>query len=415
MKIAGSLLWVGYSVVLARTLPQSDFGRLFYIINVVLLAGPICGVGFENSVLRHGSRYGIAGAVVLVVAIIGGYVAGIPSPLTDRGSVLPYAALAIAFYTVMCVHRDLLRSAGLLVASQMGVNITRAVVPLALSFVLYGLGRLSLETALGSYVAGLAVSLTFEFHRFARLGLPAADRSLNGLHLKVALRTWPGDIFNALLLRADVLIVGAILPIDIVAIYIVAQRLAIFVDFPLDAIRTSAGPALSRAFAQEPGGRFRHAAAEISGIYAGGGIVGALGVALIGMPALLLFGANYLQGYPVLLALVLARLAPVVLGPASIVMNLTDQEASFSLVNGLSVVFLCVAAAIGAETGAIGAAIGVCVSTWLSAAAMAVMIRRRHGLWIGLLSAEARAMLAPSAVLRTLLSFRRPLESPGAG
>lgn len=424
IKIAGSLLWVAYSIVLARVLPQSDFGRLFYVVNVVLLAGPVCGVGFENSVLRHGSRYGsgeqgrfralafqsraygIGAAAVLAAAIFVAYLVGVQSPLTDDLSLLPYAALAAVFYTVMCVHRDLLRSAGRLIASQMGVNVTRALVPLILSLVLYAAGMLTLQTALAAYVAGLGVSLVLETCYFVGMRLPPADRSSNRQHLAVAARTWPGDIFNALLLRGDVLIVGALMPIDVVAVYIVAQRLAIFVDFPLDAIRTSAGPALSRAFAQDPRGRFRNAAGEISAIFGVGGIVGALGVAILGMPALALFGASYTQGYAMVLVLVLGRIAPVILGPASIVMNLTDQEATFSLVNGLSALLLCLLVAAGTTAGPLGPAFGVCISTWISAAVLAALVRRHHGFWIGLLNPDALAMLRPSAMLRTVASLR---------
>jgi O-antigen/teichoic acid export membrane protein len=284
---------------------------------------------------------------------------------------------------------------------------------LVLSLALYAEGWLTLSTALASYVVGLGVSLLFESYHFARMRMEPADRSSNRQHLAVAARTWPGDIFNALLLRGDVLIVGALLPIDVVAIYIVAQRLAIFVDFPLDAIRTSAGPALSRAFAQDPAGGFRRAAAEISGIYAGGGILGALGVAALGMPALMLFGAGYTDGYVILLVLVLGRLAPVILGPASIVMNLTDQEASFSIVNGLSAALLCALVAGGAMFGPVGAAVGVSVSTWMSAAVLAYLVHRRHGFPIGLVDSEARAVLAPANGLAALRSLRRPLKGEG--
>jgi O-antigen/teichoic acid export membrane protein len=129
------------------------------------------------------------------------------------------------------------------------------------------------------------------------------------------------------------------------------------------------------------------------------------------MPALFLFGATYTQGYGVLLVLVLGRLAPVVLGPASIVMNLTDQEATFSVINGLSAVLLCLLVAAGAMAGGpAGAALGVCLATWLSAAVLAVVVRRRHGFWIGLLNPDARVTLGPAVVLRTLSSLRRPLE-----
>ncbi len=172
LKISGSVLWLAYSIVIARTLSQDDFGRLFYIINIVLLAGPVCGLGFENSVLRYGSRYwaamqqgtfralitqsrlyGLLGGAVLSLAIIVAFAAGFDNPLTHRATTVAGAVAAIGLYTVMCVHRDLLRSAGYLIRSQIGINITRAIVPLALSLALSALGWLSLDTALFSYVA----------------------------------------------------------------------------------------------------------------------------------------------------------------------------------------------------------------------------------------------------------------------
>ncbi len=212
------------------------------------------------------------------------------------------------------------------------------------------------------------------------------------------------------------LVLGALVNIEIAAVYIAAQRLALFVDFPLDAIRTSSGPALARAFADKQQSAYRAAVAEVSGVYAVGGLLGAAAVVTGGFPVLLLFGAHYTQGFGILLILVLGRLSSAILGPASIVMNLTDQEGAFSVVNGISVLMLLILVGAGAvAAGAVGAAVGAGISSWFSSIVLSVLIRRRHGMWIGLLNPEARAGLTPAHFRHAALTmFRRPAPADEA-
>ena len=55
MKVAGTALWLAYTVLLARLLTAGDYGLVMYAVTVLSIAGPLTCFGLNSAMLRHGS------------------------------------------------------------------------------------------------------------------------------------------------------------------------------------------------------------------------------------------------------------------------------------------------------------------------------------------------------------------------
>lgn len=422
MKVAGTALWLAYTVLLARLLPAGDYGAAMYAVTVLSIAGPLTCMGLNSAMLRFGSVYwhgGRAGALLALLAegrrtiawasIAGAVaVAALLEAALGIGDGIGWPAVALLaaglpLYGAMELHRETLRALDRVAAAFLGFNLLRALLPGAAAAMLAAAGVLSVATALAGFVAGLAVIAAIDGSRIAavtRRRAEAADprdrrewhRLARPMVLAEALVHW--------IARGDVLLVGALLDLRTAAVYLTAQRLAVLVSFVVDAVRLTLEPMVARRHAtgDRPGMQELMARGSLASVATGVPIAATLaggGWLLLG-----LYGEAFTEGWAVLAILTLGQLTTVLAGPVAAVLRMAGLERPLTAVLAVSALGLAAAVPAGiALAGAEGAAAGAMLVTAASNVAYLVIARRRLGLRIG----PGSGMLAP-ALLRSVMS-----------
>jgi O-antigen/teichoic acid export membrane protein len=421
LRVAGTLGWLAFGVLLARTLPVAEAGLVFFVTGVVLVLGPLAAAGYDLAVLRFASvglGHGETGAVralrgeatvvclavsgLVAVGLLTGWALGGVSPVTGRLDLVVLTALSVAATGLMAIQRDLLRAAGRLGPALVGQSLYRTLLPLAACAGLAAAGLLTAEAALGCCLGALGAAIVQQSVALRGLGLsPLRPRRL--AHARVALAVWPGDAALLVLQRGAGIALGLTAGLEAAALYLVAERVAQPALFLTDAVRTVLAPDLARAAI--PADRHR-ALRRASLLFAATGACGILAVIALGGLVIGLHGPPYGAALPVLLILLVGQASWAVFGPCALVLNLHGEEAARSRIAVLCA--LGFGLALTVCTNPVEAAAAAAVACWLMNAALWVCLRRRLGLVAGL------PALLPPGSLRARAVAQAPRPAGGA-
>lgn len=397
LRISGTVLWMLFSILIARTLSVEDFGHVFFAINLTLAGGGLAVMGYDFTVLRFAPRLwkdddrlgfrGLVdearGAVTVMGALVCGAmtlaaVAGLDTPVTEDWETALLVGLSIAATAQMAVYRDTLRSANRLQAALLGQSVVRAVVPFALCAPAALFGLLNVERALLAYLIGLLTALAWQHWQIFRLDLPPRQ-PFSLRHLRIALGIWPGDSALLLFQRAPGITIGLTGGMEAAALFLAADRIAQTGTFLTDAVRTAVAPMLSHSAGGEDRQR---AVSQASILMAGSGLAGTVLLLLLGGLMLWAFGPAYRSAYPTLLMLLVAQLSWTVLGPAAMILNMFGAERERSLISVGATVLLLIALPFCGT--AFSAALIYAVAAWAMNGLQWLLIHRRLGLRSGL-------------------------------
>lgn len=425
LKVAGTVLWLVYSVVLARLLTAADYGFVMYAITVVMATGPLACVGLNSAMLRFGAVYwrearAAAFRALLAEARRALALASLPMAavtvavlvLVDRdggagAAPLALAAASVPLYGLMVLHRETLRAVDRTTDAFLGFTIVRAAVPCVLSVALAALGWLTPASALGCMAAGLAVIAAMDVRRIAAAVPPsmAAATDADGR------REWYGvarpmvvtEALSHWLARGDVLIVGMMLGTTAAAIYLTAQRLAMLVNFVLDAARMAIEPAIARSHAGADHAAMQALLAEGSLLSLLAGAPAAIVLVAAGGPLLGLYGLAFVDGWAVLAILTAGQFTTALAGPVSAVLRMAGMHRPLTAWSAAISVAQAAAVSAGAALGGIeGAAVGAAAAAAANNVAYLVLVRRR----LGLRSGVGSGLLAPGILPRALRDLR---------
>lgn len=420
MKVAGTALWLLYTVLLAQLMPADDYGLVMYAITVLSIVGPLTCFGLNSAMLRHGSVYwhqGRPGALagllgearrVIALASVAG-AAGVAAlfhaalGIGDQvgGAVVAIVAAGLPLYGAMDLHRETLRAVDRVVAGFLGFNILRSLLPGLAAAALAAGGWLTVETAIGGFVGGLLVIAVLDsvriagLHRLHGAGRDATDRPA---WYRIARPMVLAEALGYWLARGDILIVGAMLDLRSAAIYLTAQRLAVLVTFVLDAVRLTLEPMVARRFADRDQAGLQALMARGSLASFASGLPIALAIGGGGWLLLGLYGTEFREGWPVLAILILGQASTIWAGPVAAVLRMTGLERALTTILVACAVAIAVVVPAGIHLGGVeGAAIAAALVTVASNVAYLVVVRRR----LGLICGPGSGMLDP-ALMRSL-------------
>lgn len=354
MRVAGTLLWMAYTVVLARTLTKSDFAIALYVVNFAFTAVLVITLGRDVALMKFASqawgerRSGIIPALLnqsrrllllsggaLCVVLCTLWAAGIRTPISQELGVAVMTGLITLVAAQMGLNRDCLRAVGRVWQSQLGLNFTRSIIPLAGSGIVYYFGTMTLYWALLLFLASLLLSLAVENYFLSQVEW-SQDKSGKAEYLRLQGRTglelWPGDIANALQMRMAGLIAGLLLPPEALALFLAAERIAGLAQFPIGAAAQAAAPRIARA-AVAGKDEIQRAVHEAGKVMSFGALIGAGGTAIIAWPALKLLGPGFVDAFSVTLMLTGAHLSWMVFGLAQTTLNLTGLSRQYSYIS----------------------------------------------------------------------------------
>lgn len=427
MRIAGTVLWMGYTIALARGLSPPDFATALYVMNFSFLAVLVITLGRDVALLKFTAHHWAAGnrrairkvlrrtrlvllcsGGVMTLALLLAAQAGLDTPVTRDWQLALLSGLLTVAGAQMGVNRDCLRAIGKVWQSQLGLNLTRSVIPLVGSGIAYTTTGLTVTGALGLFLASLVLSVALEEAVLRRVDWTQGDATPKTGFAEItraSLSLWPGDIANALQMRAAGLIAGLMLTPELTALFLAAERVSNLAQFPIAAAAQAAAPQIARIAGRGSSPDLQSALSQASVLLAVGALIGVAGAGLLAYPALWALGPDFLAALPVVLLLIAGHASWCLFGLAQTTLNLTGQHKTYSAIAGIcSGIGVCLMWAGFARYGAVGGAGAFCLTWWLTNLACTLTLRLRTGLRTGVTAIDRQSV---TRALRNLAQ-RRP-------
>lgn len=410
MRVTGTVLWMIYTIILARTLSQADFAVALYVMNFSFMAILVVTLGRDVALLRFaaeawagGARDAIRGLLsrsrrlvlmvggIFLLALLAAAWAGIDTPVTGEPQIAVLSGLLTITGAIMGLNRECLRAINRVWQSQLGLNFTRSLVPIAGSGgVLLADAKMTAELALALFLGSLLLSLLVEESFLRRVdwrNLPDALPAPSHRDIaRTGLALWPGDMANALMMRAAGLVGAVALPPHAAAMLLAAERIAGLAQFPIAAASQASAPRIAQAI-NSGNDAVQSALAQGSMLMVIGTALGCGGAALLAWPALWALGPDYLPAFSTTLVLISAGLAWGVFGLAQSALNLLGESHRYSLIavtmGGLTIVLIWIGARF---MGPLGVAIAWAVGWWLTTALYTATLLHRKRFKTGIIA-----------------------------
>ena len=420
-------------VLLARWMEPTQFGIYVYAWSwAILLAFP-AGAGFNTASLRFIPEYEsradwsrLAAFVrrawsVTCLASVAIGVAGSLIILAARGHVAAHyiTPLWLAFASVpplalLALHIDMARGFGwpglafaprllaapvLLVAGTVLVIISGA----------KPTGPLVLVVAL---VSSLMIAPLQGRAIWARL--PAAIRKARPtyetrLWSRVALPLLLASGFHVVLSQTDVIMIGAFLAPDDVAVYYAAAKTAVFVSFVLAAVNAVAAPKLAALYAERRLDDLQTLLSDMSHWIFWPALAAAAAAVLLGAEILTLFGPTFSAGHTALVILVFGHLVRAGTGLVGDLLGLTGHQKLNAWVLALSAVLnVILNTLLIPRFGIAGAAAATAVSMAFWNVGLWLLGRRKLGVDTSIINALRRLRHAPVPAAAVVTSRNHP-------
>jgi O-antigen/teichoic acid export membrane protein len=424
VRVIGTALITGLTILVARSLGASDYGHFAFFLSLVFVAALLGTLGLPAAAnlfvvryrdrawepyVRHYIGFGFTVSAVFTVAVT---LAGIAAlrlypptadllPLPVAGMVLFAAAVAWLRLGV-----DVARALGHPVAAAVAEQQLYgrgAMLAVVASIVAAG-ADLSAAAALYIWTLSAGISglvLLWKIRTAANLGAAATIGrrwQRYRLWLSVSTTMLVTPVFFFIVSETDVLALGFFREPAEVGIYNVARRLAEITQFPHAAMVALVLPRLAKAYGQRDTARFQ---ACVDTMNLAALIPGCIAIVLLvtfRYPLLSLFGAEFTAGQQVILIMCITRVVDMTLGPASEILMMSGRHVQASRINiAFSVFNIVLNLLLVPRYGMVGAAVTTLTTVTL---------------WkLTLLVPCIRAGIQPIAVLRALAWAKRKLAA----
>ena len=405
VRVAGLALALLSHLALSRALGANQYGQYVIALGWAMVLVIPSRLGLDNSVLRFATIYreeeragDLRGlvffslgcisliALVIVGALLASKLLGV-EPLRPIGwMLLGGVAMLVPALAIMGWLSALIRTANRIFASQFYEQVLRPALLIG-AVVLAVMAGLEINAGQAMLVTGaivMAATLGIAVHALTVFRGLASGRSSFKHRSEWLSLSWPlflMAVVQELLNQADLILLGLLSNATQAAHFAAAARLAGLVTFGLMAIGTVSGPLVASAYNRRDMselGRIATLGARFSSIFA---VAIATLLALLGKPALGLFGPGFADAYPVLLILLIGGLANSFTGAVGYLLIMTGSEkAALRVMAAALFVSLLANLVLIPRLGAIGAAIASTLSLATWNFAMAAYLRRRLGI-----------------------------------
>jgi O-antigen/teichoic acid export membrane protein len=265
-------------------------------------------------------------AAVMIILARGGYIGD-----NQYEYVYLLAAAALPFYTLIVHYAGIANAFSWFSISFMPNNVTRPLgffAAIAAYWYLAGTLDATLSMLLHMLVImviGVAVAIRCE--RAVRKRIPPAEPTFNTrLWLRTSLPIMFMILFSSYFSAFTVIVAGAILTNEDIAIFNAGFRIALLVSFGVTAIDAYVSPELMRLYAQGEQDALRRLVTRTTRIRFLVALGGVVTFVIAGKWILGFFGPEFVAGYWVLIILGLTQLAQAAAGPAARLLSMTGHQ-----------------------------------------------------------------------------------------
>ena len=424
IKVAGAALAIILQIALARTLAISEYGTFVYTLNWVLVLAALANLGMHLPAVRFigeyvvGQRHGLLRGFIrrtTQIVLLGALVIGATYLATLELLDLPSERRSVMFLSVALIPLFALLNIfkSFLFAYKQPVN---GLVPdqiLRQGLMLLCLGGLWLTGA--KVVAFDAMQLTF-LTAAAGLGcalvyLRNASVTVRQAPVEFETRRWATAGFPFLFVavaemtisRTDILILGAVRPVEEVAVYAAAALMGASLSMVSATAESVVAPRFAECLARNDKQGLQLLLTRMTRYLSGinfflGFAMLALGDFILGM-----FGKGFVGGYPALLVLVINYLFFALVGPVGTLMGISGNQRPYAI--GMAIagaLNIVVTYALVSRYGAVGAALGRLFVTVLLGAGFGYLVWHRLG-------------IMPTIVGPWLIQLRKPATVDRSG
>ena len=409
VRVASAAILYFSQIVLARWMGSHDYGIYVFVWTWVLVLGGMSNLGLGTAMIRLLPEYRVTGQLSLmrgvlfygrmlafgaatITAILGYAGLSLFGSLLTSGYLMPlYLGLVcIPMITLTDVQDGIGRGNGWMGVALLPPYVLRPLLILLAMAGAHALGwPMSPAMAVSSAILGTWITAAVQsllIYKAAAEEIPAGPKEhVPDFWLRTSLPLLVIGGSELLLQNTDVLVISSFLQPDQVAVYFAAAKTMALVMFIHYAVGSAMAKRFSALNATGNHEALHNIARDAVNWTFWPSLVAAGGLLALGKPLLSLFGPQFVDGYPVMLVLVLGFLFRAAMGPSEFLLNMLGQQKACAAVIAamalLNILLQCIAVP---GWGTIGAASATATCLILGALLNTIVAQRRLGLKIAI-------------------------------
>jgi len=405
IRILSAFIAYVSQVLIARWLGGHEYGVFVWVWVAAVICGGVACIGFPSAVVRfipqykaEGDTAGLRGiifgarafsvAATTAIALTGCALIWLFEDTVSNVYLMPLflGAICLPMLALAEVQDGVARAMNWIGLALSPTYLVRPCLILAAMAIALALGfEATAKTALiASIIATWVTSVgqMLLMNRGVRREVERGPRAINmKIWIRVSLPIFLVEGFFTLLTNVDILIAGAYVPPDQVAVYFAAVKTLALVHFVYFAVK--AGAAQRYAHYHSTGDTLHYEAFVRDTVKwtFWPSCAMALLLLLVGKYLLMLFGPGFEDGYPLLFILVIGIIARASVGPAESVLNMSGEQNACAAIYGVTLfVNVALNVTLIPHYGLYGAAIATTIAMIFEAAALYSIARRRLGM-----------------------------------
>ena len=360
IRIISAFIAYVSQVFIARWLGTHEYGVFVWVWVAAVIWGGLACLGFPSAVVRFIPQYKVSGEddllrgiafgsrlysviTATIIAAIGIIITYLFEDSITSIYVLPLflGAICLPMLALAEVQDGVSRAFNWVDIALNPTYLVRPVLILATmaGALAYGWEPTAATALTASIVATWITSIgqMLVLNRRLKTNIPAGAKKLQPkIWIAVALPIFLVEGFFTLLTNVDILIAGAYLPPEKVAVYFAAVKTLALVHFVYFAVKAGAAHRYSQYFASGDKNRFSAFVQDTVKWTFWPSLVMGMLLLLTGKFLLSLFGQEFAAGYPLLFILVIGIIARATIGPAESVLNMAGQQNICAAVYGVT-------------------------------------------------------------------------------
>jgi len=358
IRVVSAALIYGSQILFARWMGSFEFGIYVYVWTWVTLIGDLADLGLGSAAQRFVPKYRqtnsldllrgfivrsrwLAIGTATVVAVTGAVTVKLLEPWLASYVVLPLmvACAILPFYALMQIQDGIARSYNWIRLALLPLYIVRHVIMLLLigaAFLLdFATNAVTVVSAVGVSFALTAIGQTIMLNRrIAREIAPGQRKSEVGVWYAVSVPIILVEGFYLMLTSIDILVLQQFRSPDEVAIYYAAAKTLTLVTFVYFAVSAAVTHRFSEYHAAGDRQRLADILADSIRWTFWPSVAATVVILAMGQLLLSLFGARFVEGYPLMLILAVGLLARASVGPLERLLSMLGQQRVCALIYG---------------------------------------------------------------------------------